>query len=40
MYHFFAYMARMKQILRWGLMHNTRPEKDQEHSLQAALIAH
>ena len=40
MYHFFAYMARMKQILRWGLMHNTRPENDQEHSLQAALIAH
>ena len=40
MYHFFAYMARMKQILRWGLMRNTRPENDQEHSLQAALIAH
>ena len=40
MYHFFAYRARMKQILRWGLMRNTRPENDQEHSLQAALIAH
>ena len=40
MYHFFAYMARMKQILRWGLMRNTRPENDQEHSLQAALIDH
>ena len=40
MYHFFANMARMKQILRWGLMRNTRPENDQEHSLQAALIAH
>ena len=40
MYHFFAYMARMKQILRWGLMRNPRPENDQEHSLQAALIAH
>lgn len=40
MYHFFAYMARMKQILRWGLMRNTRSENDQEHSLQAALIAH
>ena len=39
MYHFFAYMARMKQILRWGLMRNTRPENDQEHSLQAALIS-
>ena len=40
MYHFFAFMARMMQILRWGLMRNTRPENDQEHSLQAALIAH
>lgn len=40
MHHFFAYMARMKQILRWGLMRNTRPENDQEHSLQAAMIAH
>lgn len=40
MYHFFAYMARMKQILRWGLMRNTRPENDQEHALQAAMVAH
>ena len=40
MHHFFAYMARMKQILRWGLMRNTRPENDQEHALQAAMIAH
>lgn len=40
MHHFFAYMARMKQILRWGLMRNTRPENDQEHALQAAVIAH
>ncbi|MCL1964094.1 MAG: 5'-deoxynucleotidase [Firmicutes bacterium] len=40
MHHFFAYMARMRHILRWGLMRNTYPENDQEHALQAALIAH
>ena len=39
-YHFYAYMARMKLIKRWGLRHNTREENDQEHSLQVAMIAH
>lgn len=38
--HFLAYMSRMKHILRWGLMRNTRSENDQEHSLQVAMIAH
>lgn len=38
--HFFAYMARMKYILRWGLMRNTRPENIAEHSLQVAMVAH
>lgn len=38
--HFFAYMARMKNIGRWGLMRNTRSENVQEHSLQVAMIAH
>ena len=38
--HFFAYMARMKNIVRWGLMRNTRNENVQEHSLQVAMIAH
>jgi 5'-deoxynucleotidase len=38
--HFFAYMARMKFIRRWGLMHNTYPETVQEHSLRVAMIAH
>ncbi|MCL1796425.1 MAG: 5'-deoxynucleotidase [Clostridia bacterium] len=37
--HFFAYMARMRYIRRWGLMRNTFPENDQEHALQAAMIA-
>ena len=40
MSHFFAYMARMKFIRRWGLMHNTYPENVQEHSLRVAVIAH
>ena len=40
MSHFFAYLARMKFIRRWGLMHNTYPENIQEHSLRVATIAH
>ena len=39
-YHFFAYMARMRWIRRWGLRRNTHEENDQEHSLQVAMIAH
>ena len=38
--HFFAYMARMKHIKRWGLRRNTIQENDQEHSLQVAMISH
>lgn len=38
--HFFAYLARMKFIRRWSLMHNTWPETIQEHSLRVATIAH
>ncbi len=40
MSHFFAYLGRMKHILRWGLMRNTQPENIQEHSLQVAMIGH
>lgn len=40
MSHFFAYLSRMKFIQRWGLMRNVRQENIQEHSLQAAMIAH
>ncbi|MBN2433388.1 MAG: 5'-deoxynucleotidase [Acidobacteria bacterium] len=40
MSHFFAYLARMKFIQRWGLMRNTQLENIQEHSLQVAMIAH
>ncbi len=40
MFHFFAYMARMRHIARWGLMRNTFPENDQEHATQVAMVAH
>ena len=40
MSHFFAWMARMKFIRRWGLMHSTNAENIQEHSLRVAMIAH
>jgi Predicted hydrolases of HD superfamily len=40
MSHFFAFLARMKFIQRWGLMRNTFTENIQEHSLQVAMIAH
>lgn len=37
---FYAMMARMKNIYRWGLMRNTRRENLSEHSLEVAQIAH
>ncbi|MCI5955759.1 MAG: 5'-deoxynucleotidase [Clostridiales bacterium] len=40
MSHFFAYLDRLRLIRRWGLMRNTVPENDMEHSMQTALIAH
>jgi 5'-deoxynucleotidase len=40
MSHFFAYLSKMKFIIRWGLMRNTQTENIQEHSLQVAMIAH
>ena len=38
--HFYALMSRMKNIIRWGLMRNTRSENLSEHSLEVAQIAH
>ncbi len=37
---FFAYLARLKYIRRWGLMRSSVPENDAEHTLQTAMIAH
>ena len=39
-YPFFAFMARLKYIARWGLMRNSIPENDAEHTLQTVMIAH
>ena len=40
MSHFYAFLSRMKNINRWGLMRNTRAENLSEHSLEVAFIAH
>ena len=40
MYHFFAYMARMKLIRRWSLMKSVDEENIAEHSAQVSQIAH
>lgn len=39
-YHFYAMLSRMKNIYRWGLMRNTKPESLSEHTLEVAFIAH
>ena len=39
-YHFFAYMARLKLIRRWGLMKSLQEENVAEHTTQVAQIAH
>lgn len=40
MNEFYALMARMRYITRWGLMRNTFSENIQEHSHQVAVLAH
>lgn len=40
MYHFFAKLARMKYIRRWGLMRNVLSENLCEHSWETAVLAH
>lgn len=37
---FFAMLARMKHIHRWGLMRSTLPESLSEHSHETAMLAH
>lgn len=37
---FYAMLARMKHISRWGLMRNTMRESLSEHSFDTAVIAH
>lgn len=40
MYHFFAFLNRMKYIERWSLMRSVKKENIMEHSEQVAMIAH
>lgn len=40
MFHFFAYISRLRYIRRWGLMRSTHQENTQEHSWQVAVVAH
>ena len=40
MYHFFAYLSRMKYVNRWSLMRNSDTENIQEHSHMVAVLAH
>ena len=40
MHHFFAYIARMRYVIRWNLMRNSYRENIAEHSLQTAMVAH
>ena len=37
---FYALLARMRYITRWGLMRNTFSENIQEHSHQVAVLSH
>lgn len=37
---FFAYLARLRLVQRWGLMRSFEPENVAEHSHQVAVIAH
>ena len=39
-HNFFAYISRMRYIIRWSLMRNALPENIQEHSHMVAVIAH
>ncbi len=39
-FNFFAYISRMRYIVRWSLMRNSLPENIQEHSHMVAVIAH
>ena len=39
-FNFFAYISRMRYIVRWSLMRNLLPENIQEHSHMVAVLAH
>ena len=37
---FYALLFQMKNIVRWGLMYNTRPENLSEHAMECAVLSH
>jgi len=39
-HHFFAYLSKLKYIVRWGLKRNVEDENVKEHSFDVAVIAH
>ncbi|MFT5722615.1 MAG: 5'-deoxynucleotidase [Motiliproteus sp.] len=38
--HFFAYVDKLRWVIRWGLKRNTVPENVKEHSWDVATVAH
>lgn len=38
--HFFAYISKIRWVIRWGLKRNAIPENVMEHSWEVATIAH
>src|SRR5690606_36337952 len=38
--HFYAYISKLRWIVRWGLKRNTIQENVMEHSWEVATIAH
>jgi 5'-deoxynucleotidase len=38
--HFFAYISKVRWVIRWGLKRNAIPENVMEHSWEVATIAH
>jgi 5'-deoxynucleotidase len=38
--HFFAYISKIRWVVRWGLKRNAIPENVMEHSWEVATIAH
>ncbi|MFT5083953.1 MAG: 5'-deoxynucleotidase [Lentisphaeria bacterium] len=38
--HFFAYISKVRWVVRWGLKRNAIPENVMEHSWEVATIAH
>lgn len=40
MFHFFAYLFKLKHVLRWNIRRNNNSENVMEHSCEVAFVAH